>query len=132
MAKRSTGHGSSEPLEPDQDQMITDAMMTSVFTGISFVLSVLVYSLAGGISLNLTADSGRIVQMIVFGAGLAFGAGVVVLLLRSYSAQLRLRSQNLYRGAWIGSMAGLAIIVVMYYLPWLAFPVYCPPGAVCQ
>lgn len=132
MAKRPTGDSPSDPLEPDQDQMIVDTMMTSVFTGISFVLAVLVYSLAGGISLNLAAGSGRVVQMIAFGLGLSLGVGIVVVLLRGYSDQLAARSRNLRRGAWIGSMAGLVIIVVLYYLPWIAFPQYCPPGAICQ
>jgi hypothetical protein len=112
--------------------MIVDTMMTSVFTGISFVLAVLVYSLAGGISLNLAAGSGRVVQMIAFGLGLSLGVGIVVVFLRGYSDQLAARSRNLRRGAWIGSMAGLVIIVVLYYLPWIAFPQYCPPGAICQ
>lgn len=128
MAKRPT-----VPDQPDRDpdQMITDVTMTSVFTGIAFVLSVLVYSLFAAVALNVAGDSGRTMKMIIVAAGLATGAAIVVLLLRTYSVQLKARSLNLHRGAWIGAVGGLVIIVLLYYLPELAFPRYCPPGAVC-
>ena len=56
---------------------------------------------------------------------------VIAWALRRYADRIRARSTNLYRGAWIGSVAALVIIVLMAYLPQVAFPQYCPPGQIC-
>ena len=132
MTKRGTEHVRPEPEEPDPDQLAIDTLMTSVFAGIGFVVAVIIYSFTGTLALELTNVSGRTTAMIVFGVGLALGGGLIVFLLRRYSSQIQARSSNLYRGAWIGSIGALVIIVVMYYLPWIVFPRYCPPGTVCQ
>ena len=62
--------------------------------------------------------------------GLVLGTVVIGWFLRRFSGRIRARSNNLYRGAWIGTFASLAIIVVMAYAPWL-MPNYCPPGGMC-
>ena len=41
---------------------------------------------------------------------------------------LQARSRNLYRGIWIGAVMALALIALMYFVPQLIFPRYCPPG----
>lgn len=131
MAKPTTGHAQPVP-QPDPEQMAADTLMTSVFTGISFVVAVVVFGAAGGLALQLTADSGRTTAMIAFGAALAGAMVLIGYWLRQFADRMRARSRNLYRGAWIGSVAALVIMVVMYYLPWIAFPAYCPPGAPCM
>lgn len=132
MAKHGTEKVRPEPEEPDEDQLATATLMTSVFTGISFVVAVIIYSFTGTLALKLVEGSGQTTAMIVFGIGLAAGGGLIVFLLRRYSSQIQARSTNLYWGAWIGSIAAMVIIVVMYYLPWIVFPHYCSPGTVCQ
>lgn len=129
---RSTGDRPAERPEPDVDQMATDTLMTSVFAGIGFVISVIVYSLTGGLGLRFAQGSTAAMAMIAFGIGLMLGVGLIVQLLWRFAPRMQARSRNLYRGAWIGSMGGLVIIIFMYYLPWIAFPSYCPPGSVCQ
>ena len=132
MAKRGSEHVRPEPQEPDPDQLATATLMTSVFAGISFVVAVIIFSFAGTAVLQLAKDGELTAKMIAFGVGLALGGGLVVFLLRHYSAQIQARSRNLYWGAWIGSIAAMVIIVVMSYLPWIVFPHYCSPGQVCQ
>ncbi len=132
MAKRASGQGSARPPEPDPEQMAVDTLMTSVFTGISFMVAIVVYAVTGGAALFLVADIGRTAAMIAFGLGLAVGFGLLVYVLRTNALRIESRSRNLYRGAWIGLLFGLAIIIVLYYLPWVAIPTYCPPGAVCS
>ena len=65
------------------------------------------------------------------GIGLALGMAGIAWGLRRYAERIRARSTNLYRGAWIGSVAALVIIVLMAYVPQVAFPQYCPPGQLC-
>lgn len=132
MAKRGSEHFRPEPEDPDADQMAVATLMTSVFTGISFVVAVIIYSFTGTLVLKLAAGAERTAAMIAFAVGLAVGGGLVAFLLRRYSTQIQARSKNLYRGAWIGSVAAMVIIVVMYYDPGIVIPRYCPPGTVCQ
>jgi hypothetical protein len=132
MAKRGADHVRPEPQEPDPDQLATATLMTSVFASISFVVAVIIYAFTGTLALQLAAGTGRTAAMIIFAVGLAAGGALIAFLLRRYSSQIQARSNNLYRGAWIGSAAALAIIVVMYYLPWIVLPQYCSPGTVCQ
>jgi hypothetical protein len=65
------------------------------------------------------------------GIGLALGMAGMVWALRRYADRIRARSNNLYRGAWIGSVVSLGIIVLMAYFPQVVIPQYCPPGQVC-
>ncbi len=131
MAKHRAEQVRPEPEEPDEDQLATATLMTSVFTGISFVVAVIIYSMFGTLTLKLVWDGGRTAAMITFAIGLAVAAGLIAFLLRRYSDHIQDRSMNLYRGAWIGSAAALVVIVVMYYMPQIAIPTYCPPGSVC-
>jgi riboflavin transporter FmnP len=107
--------------------------MTAVFSGICLIIATVIFGVFG--SLGLAA--GRSVAeftgaKVGFGIGLALGMVVIAWGLRRYADRLRARSTNLYRGAWIGSIAALVIITVMAYFPQVAFPQYCPPGQVCS
>lgn len=131
MAKPTTGRVEHVP-EPDPDQMAADTLMTSVFSGISLIAATVILGLFGALGLA----AGRSVAdfhgaRVGLGLGLALGMALIVWALRRYADQIRARSTNLYRGAWIGSVAALVIIVLMAYLPQVAFPQYCPPGQVC-
>ncbi|MCU0264260.1 MAG: hypothetical protein MUF09_11430 [Candidatus Nanopelagicales bacterium] len=111
MAKPTTGHVEHVP-EPDPDQMATDTLMTSVFSGVCLIGATVIFK-AG------------------FAVGLALGMALIAWTLRRYAERIRARSANLYRGAWIGSVAALVIIALMYFAPQVAFPQYCPPGQLC-
>lgn len=132
MAKPTTGRVEQNP-EPDPDQMAADTLMTSVFTGISFMVAAVALAAIGSFGLYL----GRAVVDTPMGAKVGFGLGLLVgglaigWSLRRFSARLKARSQNLSRGAWIGSVAALVVLVFMAYLPQVAFPQYCPPGQIC-
>ena len=131
MAKPTTGRVEHVP-EPDPDQMAADTLMTSVFSGISLIVATVVLGLFGAMGLaagRSVADT--VGAKVGFGLGLALGMAVIVWALRRYAERIRARSTNLYRGAWIGSVASLVIIVLMAYLPQVAFPQYCPPGQIC-
>ena len=134
MAKPTTGRIEHEPVpEPDPDQMATDTLMTSVFSGICLIVATVV--LAGFAALG-HAVGGSLGDLtgakIGVGIGLAVGIAVIAWALRRYADQIRARSANLYRGAWIGSLVSLAIIVLMAYFPQVVIPQYCPPGQVCS
>jgi len=131
MAKPTTGRVEPHP-EPDPDQMAADTLMTSVFSGISLLAATVVLALCGSIALaagkSISGTSGAKVGLAV---GLLAGGALIGWVLRRYSDQIKARSLNLYRGAWIGSVAALVIIMLMAFLPQVAFPQYCPPGQVC-
>jgi hypothetical protein len=131
MAKPTTGHVDHVP-EPDPDQMATDTLMTSVFSGVSLIVATVILGSFGAMLLSLGRSLGDTTgARIGFGLGLVLGMAVIVWGLRRYAERIQARSPNLYRGAWIGSIAALVIIAVMAYLPQVAFPQYCPPGQLC-
>jgi hypothetical protein len=133
MAKPTTGRVEHVPEpEPDPDQMAADTLMTSVFSGVSLVVATVVLGISGTLGLaagRAVADTAG--AKLGFGLGLALGMVVIAWALRRNTDRIRARSVNLYRGAWIGSVASLVIIVLMAYLPQVAFPQYCPPGQIC-
>ena len=131
MAKPTTGRIEHAP-EPDPEQMATDTLLTSVFSGISLVIATVILGISGALGLA----AGRAVADVAgakidFGIGLALGMAGIAWSLRRFSERIQGRSINLYRGAWIGSIASLVIIVMLAYLPQVAFPQYCPPGQIC-
>ena len=132
MAKPTTGRVEHVP-EPDPDQMAADTLMTAVFSGISLIAATFVLATLG--ALGYAAAGGAGVQAVWaqlgLGAGLAVGMGLIAWGLRRNANRIRARSANLYRGAWIGSVLALAIIVLMAYFPQVVIPQYCPPGQVC-
>jgi hypothetical protein len=134
MAKPTTGRMVREdPPDPDEEQMVTDTLMTSVFSGIGLIVGTMFFAVFGYAGLALGdrlagADGARF----GLGLGLAVGLAVFWTVLRRFSEPIRARSRNLYRGAWIGGIGALGIIVLMAYLPQVVFPQYCPPGAVCE
>lgn len=131
MAKTTTGRIEQAP-EPDPDQMATDTLMTSVFSGISLLFATVILGLTGAAGLYLGESIGDATGAKVgLGVGLAVGILLIGWLLRRNSVRIQARSNNLYRGAWIGSIASLVIIVLMAYAPQIAFPQYCPPGQIC-
>jgi hypothetical protein len=131
MAKPTTGRVDHVP-EPDPDQMAADTLMTSVFSGLSLIVATMILASTG--TLGLAAGSslaGTLGARIGLGVGLALGMALIAWGLRRYAVQIRARSTNLYRGAWIGSIAALVIITLMAFAPQVAFPQYCPPGQLC-
>lgn len=134
MAKPTTGRIERHDLpEPDPDQMATDTLMTSVFSGIALVVATVYFATFGWVGLEaggtLADETGARIGLAI---GLAVGLAVMVWGMRRFADRIRARSNNLYRGAWIGGIAALGIIVVIAYLPQVVFPQYCPPGAVCE
>ncbi len=119
------------PEPPDPEQLATDTLMTSVFTGICLIAATVVLAVFGVSALYLGSSladaTGAKVGLAV---GLAVGTVVIGILLRRFAEPIRAKSQNLYRGAWIGTLLSLGIILVMAYAPWL-MPNYCPPGGMC-
>jgi hypothetical protein len=135
MPKPTTGRIEERPPEPDTEKMTTDTLMTSVFTALCLIAATAVLGTFGAAGLalgDMVSGKGSIGAAVGFAVGLALGMALIVLALRRYSQQIKGRSMNLYRGAWIGSIASLVIIVLMAYLPQIAIPQYCPPGDVCQ
>jgi len=131
MAKPTTGRVERVP-EPDPDQMAADTLMTSVFTGICLIAATVLLGAFGAMGLAAGRSIGDSVgARIGLAIGLALGMALIAWLLRRYAERIRARSMNLYRGAWIGSVAALVIIALMAYLPQVAFPQYCPPGQIC-
>jgi H+/Cl- antiporter ClcA len=134
MAKPTTGRAERIPEpEPDPDQMAADTLMTSVFSGICLIGATIILGLFGG-SLGLVAGHATddtTWAKLGFAVGLGLGMAVIAWALRRYADRIRGRSNNLYRGAWIGSVAALLIISLMYFLPQVVIPQYCPPGQVC-
>lgn len=130
MAKPTTGRVQPVP-EPDPEQVLVDTIMTAIFTGLCLIVAVILYGTVGGVTLAAMRSSGRTAAMIVFAVALAVTMAVIALLLRRFADPIRARSNNLYRGMWVGSSAALVILVLLYFLPWIAFPRYCPPGAIC-
>jgi hypothetical protein len=132
MAKPTTGRVEQHP-EPDPDQMAADTLMTSVFTGISFMITATLLASIGSLGLFLmrSAVDTPTGAKVGFALGLLVGCLAIAWVLRRFGARLRARSQNLSRGAWIGSVAALVVLVFMAYLPQVAFPQYCPPGQIC-
>lgn len=133
MAKPTTGRIEHEPVpEPDPDQMATDTLMTSVFSGMSLIIATVILGAAGGLGLSVGRSLGDTSgAKLGLAVGLALGMAVIAWALRRYADRIRARSVNLYRGAWIGSIAALVIITLMAFVPQVAFPQYCPPGQVC-
>ena len=136
MAKPTTGrveHVPEPEPEPDADQMAADTLMTSVFSGISLIFATLVLATLGAVGYAAAGGAGApgIWAQIGLGAGLAVGMALIATGLRRYADRIRARSRNLYRGAWIGSVAALVIIVFMAFFPQVVIPQYCPPGQVC-
>jgi len=132
MAKPTTGHVEHVP-EPDPDQMATDTLMTSVFSGICLIVATVILGLFGG-ALGLAAGhatDGVTGAKWGFAIGLALGMAFIAWALRRYSDRIQAHSRNLYRGAWIGSVAALVVITMMYFFPQIAIPQYCPPGQLC-
>lgn len=134
MVKPTTGRiERHDPPEPDPDQMATDTLMTSVFSGISLVVATVYFATFGWAGLEVGSRFTDVTgAKIGLGIGLAVGLAVMVWGMRRFADRIRARSNNLYRGAWIGGIVALGIIVVMAYLPQVVFPQYCPPGAVCE
>lgn len=131
MPKPTTGRIQPVEPEPDADLMATNTLMTSVFSGICLIGATFVLAVFGSIALYAgRAVAGVTGAKVGLGVGLVLGTLVIGWFLRRFSERIRARSANLYRGAWIGTFAALAIIVVMAYAPWL-MPTYCPPGAMC-
>jgi len=131
VAKPTTGRFEPAP-EPDPDQMAADTLMTSVFSGISLLVATVLLGITGSVGLYVgrsVADTTG--AKVGLGVGLAVGFLVIAWALRRNSARIQARSNNLYRGVWIGSIASLVIILLMAYLPQVAFPQYCPPGQIC-
>lgn len=135
MAKPTTGRivpaSSPPPPPPDTDQLAVDTLMTSVFSGISLVVATLLFASVGGAGAYFADAAGGAWQA-GFGIGLAISAVLAAWVLRHFSDRIRARSANLYRGAWIGGISALAILCVLAYLPQVAFPKYCEPGAACE
>jgi uncharacterized membrane protein YidH (DUF202 family) len=132
MAKPTTGRVDHLP-EPDPDQMAADTLMTSVFSGLGLIAATFVLAILGTAGYAAAGGAGAPGNVAKFGlgAGLALGMALIAWGLRRYSARIRARSTNLYRGAWIGSVAALVIIVFMAYFPQVVIPQYCPPGQIC-
>lgn len=131
MAKPTTGHVDPRP-EPDPDQMAADTLMTSVFSGVSLLAATVVLAIFGSIALAAGgAVSGTTGAKVGLAVGLLVGGAIIGWALRRNSERIKARSANLYRGAWIGSVAALVIIMLMAFLPQVAFPQYCPPGQIC-
>ncbi len=131
MAKPTTGRVEPRP-EPDPDQMAADTLMTSVFAGISLLVATVVLAIFGSIALAAGRSvSGTTGAKVGLAMGLVFGGLVIGWALRRNTERIKARSPNLYRGAWIGSIAALVIIMFMAFLPQVAFPQYCPPGQLC-
>jgi uncharacterized membrane protein len=127
---------SREPLEPrrepDTETMAADTLMTSVFTGVGLVIATIILATTGTLMLALGRSlAGSAGARVGLGVGLLVGALAIGWALRRFAARMRARSANLYRGAWIGSVAALVIIVLMAYFPQVVFPQYCPPGQIC-
>jgi len=131
MAKPTTGRVEPRP-EPDPDQMAVDTLMTSVFSGISLLVATILLAISGSIALAAgRALSGPTGAKVGLAVGLLVGGVIIGWALRRNSERIKARSVNLYRGAWIGSVAALVIIMLMAFLPQVAFPQYCPPGQIC-
>lgn len=133
MPKSRSDRVASEPdPPPDSDQMAADTLMTSAFSGLGLVVATIVLAVCGTLFLNLGRALSDSAARLGFGIGLAVGMAAIVWLLRHFAEPIRARSRNLYRGAWIGSVAALVIIALMAFAPQVAFPQYCPPGAICE
>lgn len=131
MAKPSSSHAEPAP-EPDPDQMAADTLMTSVFTGICLLVATVVLAAFGSAALAIGRSmAGTTGAKVGLAVGLLVGAAIIGWVLRHFAASIRNRSANLYRGAWIGSIASLVIIMLMAFAPQVAFPQYCPPGQIC-
>lgn len=119
-------------LEPDPEQMAADTLVTSAISGVALLVAVVIYAALGSIGMHLLDGFGRLQAMVGLGLGMTVGLVLVILLLRRFADPIRARSKNLYRGAWIGAIGSYVIMGFMYFLPWIAFPQYCPPGAICS
>jgi MFS superfamily sulfate permease-like transporter len=133
MPKPTTGRIHPELPPPDPEQLASNTLMTSVFTGASLIVSTFALAVFGSVGLfagrSWPGDPITGAQL-GMAAGLLIGAVLLGMGLRRLSARIRARSSNLYRGAWIGMFFALGIIIAMAYAPWL-IPSYCPPGASC-
>lgn len=134
MAGTGKSAASRVPPKPDPDQMAADALVVSIVAGISFVIATVIFGFFGGLGISLAnaLSGGRTLKMVCVGVGLAVGLGLIGYLLRANEDRLRARHRMWYRGAWIGTFLSLAIIILMYYFPWIVIPAYCPPGAPCE
>lgn len=132
MARTDSGPIDQAP-QPDPEQMATDTLMMSVFTGASFVVATVVLAALGGVGARLgfgllDSATGTRIGMAV---GLALGTGMIYLGVRRYETPIRARSVSLYRGIWLGTLLSLTVIVLMYYFPQVVIPGYCQAGGNC-
>jgi uncharacterized membrane protein len=114
--------------------MAADTLVTSIVAGICFVAATVVFGFFGGLGIQVANAFGgaRPLRLVLVGVGLAVALALIVYLLRSNRERLLARSRSWYRGAWIGMILSLAILILMYYFPWIVIPQYCPPGAPCE
>lgn len=119
---------------PDPEQMAADALVTSIVAGVSLVIATVLLGIAGGLGIELAKalSASRSVTMVLVALGLAGGSLLIGTQLRSNAPRLLRRGKPWYRGAWIGFILALSIMVLMYYFPWIVIPSYCPPGAPCE
>lgn len=122
------------PKGPDPERMAADALITSIVAGVSFVAATVVFGFLGGLGLQAANAIGvsRPWKLVLLGIGLAGALAVLAYLLRANRERLEAKGRNWYRGAWLGVILSLSVIVIMYYVPWIALPQYCPPGAPCE
>lgn len=108
---------------PEVQQRELDVTWTSLYTGFCLIPATVFLGIFGGIGfLAGSSLAGSLGEKIGLGVGLAFGTLVMVLLLRRFEEKVRRRSPNLHRAMWIATWLSLLLIVVMAYVPQLAFP----------
>lgn len=119
-------------MSAEDTNRINESALTALCAGLALFLGTMYFAAFGGVFGFLGGHTGQMrgVQ-IGFGVGLALGLLGFVLVMRWRQDALRARSQSLYRGVWVGALMALALIALMYYLPHVVFPQYCPPGPGC-
>jgi len=117
----------------EEDQRNVDILMTAIFSGVALIVATVLLASGGSLGMLLLKQvaNGPLTAEVGFGIGLVATGVALGLLLRRFADRIKRRSANLYRGAWIGLIGALVIIAFMAYLPQVAFPQYCPPGAIC-
>jgi O-antigen/teichoic acid export membrane protein len=116
-----------------EDNRLADLMVISLTAGGALMVATLLLVAVAAPLGYLGADLGGMTgAKIGFGLGLALGLGLIALVLRRFGPRLRSRSPNLLRGAWLGTIVAAVVLVFLYYLPNVALPMYCPPGAICS
>ncbi|HEX6887987.1 MAG TPA: hypothetical protein VF143_07760 [Candidatus Nanopelagicales bacterium] len=115
-----------------EDNRLADLMTISLMAGGALIVATLLLVAIAAPLGYLGADLGGITGAKVgFGLGLALALGLIALALRRFGPRLRSRSPNLLRGAWLGTIVAAVVLVFLYFLPNVALPTYCPPGAIC-